>query len=354
MVPSGNDGFIMLYIKETGNFPGVTSTLFAQRYDASGNGIWTAPVQLSTKTTSFFFFPQLIPDGAGGGFTVINTSNPVNLALNDVYAQHIDAGGAIWSATGTQLANSSTDQKLTGGFCYESSSNTLCAALQVLNGAQSNSGISLQRLDANGGILLGPNALSLKPVSPTYYRPLALVPAAGSLMLMYQQGGTFGSQTLHAMRTDLSGVSLWGYDPTFCATTSGKDDFTAGVFTNNQVVAVWSDDRLSIGSDLGIYAQNIDLNGNYGVLTGLDATEANSGIRIVPNPGPSAELLIESAQTEASELRIYSVNGNLLHQEILPLNAGSNRFVLPRTFPSGTAILELKRSTGISHLRWIH
>jgi hypothetical protein len=48
------------------------------------------------------------------------------------------------------------------------------------------------------------------------------------------------------------------------------------------------------------------------------------------------------------------VNGELLHQELLPLNAGSNRFILPRTLASGIAILELKRSTGISHMRWIH
>ncbi|MFM9056583.1 MAG: T9SS type A sorting domain-containing protein [Bacteroidota bacterium] len=353
LIPSGSDGFILLYVKETGSFPAATSTLFAQRYNGTGNGTWANPVQLSSKTTSFFFFPQIVSDGNGGGFTLFDTSNPANPALIDVYAQHVSATGSLWSATGTQLANSTTDVKLTGGFCYESGSNTLCAAIQILNSSQSNSGFSLQRVDAAGTVLLGANAFMLKPVSPTYYRPLALVSAAGSLMLLYQQGGGFGTQLLNAMKTDLSGAPLWGYDPTFCATPSSKDDLTAGAFTNNQVVAVWSDDRLGIGSDLGIYAQNIDINGNYGVLTGIDQPITASDIRIFPNPGRYASLLVSSDRAERAELRLYSLSGKLLHTDVLNLQAGENRFPLPLAESREALILELQRESGVSRLRWI-
>lgn len=353
LITSGSDGFILLYVKETGNFPGVTSTLFAQRYDGSGNGAWATPVQLSSKTTSFFFFPQIISDGVGGGFTVFNTSNPVNPALNDVYAQHVSAGGALWSATGTQLANSTTDVKLTGAFCYDSGSNTLCTAIQVLDGSQANSGFSIQRNDASGNVLLGANALSLKPISPNYYRPLALIPAAGDLMILYQEGGGFGSQLLRAMKTDLAGNALWGYEPTFCATPSGKDDLTAGNFSNNQVVAVWSDDRLAIGSDLGIYAQNIDINGNYGALTGIEQTITDEYIRIFPNPGRRASLLVKSSTGERAELRLYSLSGQLLHRDALNLQAGENRIQLPDTESSEALILELQQQAGTTRLRWI-
>ncbi|RYF11062.1 MAG: hypothetical protein EOO40_03995, partial [Deltaproteobacteria bacterium] len=60
----GTDDVVVEYVEETGTGLGV-STVFAQRYNASGAAVWTAATQVSTKTIPFAFFPELLPDGSG-------------------------------------------------------------------------------------------------------------------------------------------------------------------------------------------------------------------------------------------------------------------------------------------------
>ena len=350
MVRTGADDFILHYVRETGNFPGVTSTMLAQRYNASGTAVWPQAVTFSSKTIPFFFFPELQSDLQGGGFLAFNTGNPLNLALNDVYAQHIDANGTVWSPTGTQLDNSSTINKLNGGFTCDTASSTYYFSLQVLDAGQGNSGISLQALNAGGAVQLGTTALSLQPISASYYLPYALVNSGSSLLFIYANGG-FGTQKLYAMKTDFSGNQLWSWFPTVCNFSSNKDDVSAGNFVNNQAVIVWADDRL----DLGIYAQNISGDGQFGVVTSVNTPAALSNIRVAPNPSEALSIVFDEKTLSPFDLRLTDAAGKEVFTCSLP--AGTGNILLPATgqLPSGVYQVEL-RSTITREgriLRWM-
>lgn len=353
MVPNGSDQIMMMYVREVGNFPGVTSTMFAQIFDANGIAVWPSPVQVSSKTIAYFFFPNIISDGNGGFYIAFNTSNPVSLSLNDVYAQHVYSNGTLWSASGTEVANSVTEHKSTGGFCYNSTTSSLYVALQVLDGSQGSSGVSIQQLDATGNVQFGPNALNIKPISATYFNPNAIVDAGNGLITIFTEGSAFGSQLIKAFKTDYSGNLIWAYEPTVCATASNKDDLSAGKFLNNQVVMVWADDRLGIGTDLGIYAQNLTGDGGFGITTGINENSFASAFSVFPNPGSHSSLRFISTVYTLAELQLTDVTGKLIFNQPVAVLSGENILTLPGDIQQGVYTITLREGSNVQHLRWI-
>lgn len=335
MLPASASGFQMLYVQETGNFPAGTSTMYLQRFDSSGTAQWASPVQVSSKTIAFFFFPEIISDGNDGIYIAFNTGNPSNPALNDVYAQHVDSAGVKWSATGTQCANSVTDQKLTGGFCTDSTGHDLFVALQILNSSQSSSGISLQRLDSAGNRMLGSNAISLRPVSANYYLPVGITRLGMGVMIPYLLGG-FGNQTLQGLISDYNGAPLLGYDPMISAALSNKQDVNCGPNMNGQVVLVWEDDRV----DGGIYTQNLRENGGFGPL-GINGTRNKYNVLVYPNPHAQPLLKVESPSYGQAELTVEQHTGAEVYRANVHLLPGTNEILLPEGLSSGMYIVRL-------------
>lgn len=349
LLPASTSGFQMLYVQETGSFPGGASTMYLQRFDSSGTGQWASPVQVSSKTISFFFFPEIISDGNDGIYIAFNTGNPANPSLNDVYAQHIDSAGQSWSVTGTQCATSATDQKLTGGFCTDSTGQALLVALQILNGSQSSSGISLQRLDATGNRMLGSNAVSLRPVSANYYLPVGIVRLGVGVMIPYLLGG-FGNQMLYGLFCDPNGLPLLGYDPTISGAPSNKQDVNCGPYRNGQTVLVWEDDRV----DGGIYTQNIQGNGMF-IPVGLPETTAGFSAMIFPNPNAQSKLSVQSAQANIAEMVVEQHTGAVVYRSTVLLTAGRTEIELPQNLPAGMYLVRLQTESKAGWQgKWIH
>ena len=350
MIPSVNTGFTMLYVQETGNFPGVTCIMYAQQFDSSGIGIWGAPVQVSASAISFFFFPEIISDQQGGFYIAFNTGNPSNPMMNDVYAQHVDVNGNRWSLTGTRCSNSNTEQKLVGGFTTNGSGTELFVALQVLDQSQTNSGISLQKLDGAGVVQLGTGALNLRPISASYFLPVGIADDGAGLIIPYVIG-SFGNQLLKALRVDYSGAVLWGYDPTISAVLSNKEDVSTGPFRNGQMILVWQDDRL----DAGIYTQNIFPNGGFGPFVGLTESSLVLQPVIFPNPSSSPKLKVLADNHSACVLKITDLSGHLVYNQDAKLIPGENLIRLPFYLASGQYFLSVLYENGeIWNGRWIN
>jgi hypothetical protein len=253
-----------------------------------------------------------------------------------VYAQEIDSTGALWSATGTQCANSTTEHKLVGGFCTNTTGTEIAVALQVLNSSQSNSGISLQRLDNSGNLLLGTNALNIRPISANYYLPVGITDQLNGLMITYVLGG-FNSQTISCLRTDYSGLPLWGYDPTLSAFLSNKEDVSCGPYANGQVVIVWQDDRI----DGGIYAQNIFANGGFGPQVSVEEFSSVREATIFPNPSAYPKMKLWSDKNLKATIRLENLMGETVSTSTIDLQKGENTLSLPEPAVAGLYIVHL-------------
>jgi len=349
LTSSGIDDIIMMYVEELGNFPGVTSTLYSQIFDSNGDPVWSVPLQVSTKTIPYFVFPQIISDLNDGFFTAFNTSNPINPGLNDVYAQHVQANGTLWSATGTQVANSSTEHKSTGGFCYNLLNDAFYINLQVLDGGQGSSGVFIQGIDASGSVLMGANGIQLKNVDPIYYNPHALVDAGNGLISIFSFG-SFGAQQIASIKTDYNGSLLWGFEPAICNYNSNKDDLSAGLFKNNQTVIVWEDDRL----DAGVYLQNLNGDGSFGIITSITEVNRENELFLYPNPSSFPILKLNSKTDDQASIIISSIEGEECLRRNYPIQSGINEIRIDNMpFAAGIYLITISTNTATSYTKWI-
>lgn len=345
LLPSGYDNILMLFVEENGSFPGVTSTLYSQKIDAAGSNSWVSPVKVSTKTIPYFVFPEPVSDLTGGMYVAFNSSNPVNTALIDVYVQHVDSTGTLWSTTGTEAANSTSTNKLAQSSCFVEASSEFWVLLRVQDGGQSLSGVSVQKFDASGNVLLGPNALDIVAMSSSNYIPNTINDAFDGIIFSSSYGG-FSAVHVFAMKLDYSGTLLWAAFPvSLSAVNSNKDDLASGKFVGNNLVFVWQDDR---GGASGVFAQNITGDGNTGIVTGIKNNILKNRISLFPNPSSAPTLKLNEGN---NSLTLFDACGQKLFvAEIHSLTFSFSEF---ENISPGIYFVRVENDQMIETIQWL-
>jgi hypothetical protein len=338
-----NNEYYLMYVQETGNFPGLTSKLFVKRMATNYVSLWAAPIQFTTKTITAFFFPRIISDGGTGFLCAFNTGNPTNAALTCVYLQHVDSTGAMWSTTGTALTSSTTINSYLGDYFYNSTTNQTWVGLQVTNSGQSASGNSIQRVNNAGLNLCGTDGIVVDAQTSNMTIPVGIAQDDNNAILVYYTGG-FNQVSIKATLIDSMGVKQWAFnEKAINVTASNKDDIGISRVNNHQLIVSWTDTR----NDNGIYAQNINDDGTLGPMAvGLNNIEANSGIQIIQNPSSILQL---RSLNSIEEVEIYSAMGQLVYSTF---GLDNTELSIPLTskFTAGNYIIRVNRKTT---LKWI-
>ena len=338
-----NNEYYLMYVQETGNFPGLTSKLFVKRMATNYVSLWAAPIQFTTKTITAFFFPRIISDGGTGFLCAFNTGNPANAALTCVYLQHVDSTGATWSTNGTALTSSTTINSYLGDYFYNSTTNQTWVGLQVTNSGQSASGNSIQRVNNAGLNLCGTDGIVVDPQTSNMTIPVGIAQDDNNAILVYYTGG-FNQVSIKATLIDSLGVKQWAFnEKAINVTASNKDDIGISRVNNHQLIVSWTDTR----NDNGIYAQNINDDGTLGPMAvGLNNIEANSGIQIIQNPSSILQL---KSMNSIEEVEIYSAMGQLVYSTF-GLDNTELSIPLTNKFIAGNYIIRVNRKTT---LKWI-
>ncbi|MBF9144181.1 T9SS type A sorting domain-containing protein [Hymenobacter properus] len=317
-VPASED-VVVQYVEETGSGQGV-STTYAQRYNASGAPVWTAPVRVSDKTIGFAAFPEITPDGSGGFFALLNSGNPANANLGDMYAQRVLADGSLpWGATGTEILAGTATARIGGSLQYVAARNEVWAVVNELNSTQSNSGFTVQRLAAaTGAVQLGTGGAPVQALGTSYYSAQSLRDTGTGLIIVYTENlnaaGT--TQALWAAKVNYQGQSAFPTGSGFImlsSVASGKQNYATLPYANNQLVTVWADQRV----DSGIYAQSIGDNGALGVLAARGAVEARP-LALSSNPGTAPALHLSLPHPQLLTVQVRDLTGRLVHQQAAP------------------------------------
>lgn len=338
MVPYGTDSILMQYVRESGNFPGVTCTMYANCFDAAGDPVWANPALVSAKTISYWYFPKIQTDYNDGFYLTFTTSNPQATSLNDVYVQHMDQLGNTWNITGIEAADSMT-HKLAANGIFNMQSQEYFALLQVLNTSQGSSGIYLQKFDQAGNKLLGNNGLCILPINAIYYLPYTINKVEGGMIIIYQQGNS--NVNLYAIKTGFNGIQLWPTPVAICTNPNNKDDLTTLNISEFQVAVVWMDQRL----DYGIYAQNISFDGYPGIITGIEEEQNITSMQVYPNPGTCENIIIDVPTTSLLKVNINDIQGRLALSEEFGPSSGTNNYTINTNgLKSGVYILSIVSS----------
>ena len=339
----GSEDIVVQYVEETGTGLGV-STVYAQRYSASGAPVWAAPVRVSDKTIGFAAFPELVPDGSGGYYVLLGSGNPASATLGDMYAQRIMADGSQpWGITGTEVLTGTATARIGGTLQYVAARNEVWVVVNELNTSQSNSGFTVQRLaPATGAAQLGTSGVPVQSVSANYYSAQSLRDTGTGLIIIYTENTSALNQALWATKVNyLAAPAFPAATPSIALSSVPSPKLNAATlpFTNGQLVTVWADRR----TDDGIYGQTISDNGALGTLLASRSAVAAQPLAISPNPGTAPALSLTLPRAQTLTIAVRDLTGRLVQQ--LETSAPAGTATVPLAVPSLAAGVYLVETT---------
>jgi hypothetical protein len=244
-VSDGSGGAIFVWRdSRAGNYD-----IYAQRVDANGIALWTingVPICTAILEQSA---PQLIPNGAGGA--IITWYDYRSGSYCDVYAQKIDAGGAVqWAANGVALTTDINNQQ----FPQIVSDGSGGAIVTWSDGRPSGYDIYAQRIDANGSIMWTTDGVPICQAASSQVRSELVSDGAGGAIITWYDGRS-GNNDIYVQKINASGTAAWTTDGVaICTLTSLQYDPRIVADGFGGAIITWYDYR-SGTSD--VYAQRI-------------------------------------------------------------------------------------------------
>lgn len=308
--------FILVYVQETGNFPGLTSLIFCQKYLQNGTADWASPVQVSSYGLGFVAQPIAAAENLGGCYIGFNSGTPGAPAVNDAFLQHISATGILdLGNDGVELSALNGNHKFLKDMFYNHNDNKVYCVLKVTDSGQNGAGVYAQAFDGSTMVYTN-NGLEISPISTGNPCEAFTIDDAGNgCVVSYSEGG-FNNQSIKAHKFDYAGNIIFPNPSTLSDAASGKSRITSNQMNNGQLILSWEDSRINAG----VYAQNMNADGTLGIITGMQPGH-NHNFEVFPSI-TSGEVSIHSKKPDLYFL--YSADGRLI--QTFSLTGENNRY----------------------------
>lgn len=246
-----NQDFVLVF--HTFSF-GISSTLWAQKYNAAGVPLWTSPVQLSNKTTTW----NSLYSSAQDQDIIYYGYKAATGTHFDSYLQRINPDGTLpWGINGSDFDVTTTRNEMDTKIAFQPGSNFVWSICNYANASQGAFGVYIQKFNK----LSGARQFS-DTAKAIYYIGTSRV-AAGDLVLLndkpiflmkdgFDNGAT--PTTLNACYLDANGAFMWPTQFIPMATFSAnKARIHFGKNSNTSVVASFVEEKTA--GTPKIYAQ---------------------------------------------------------------------------------------------------
>ena len=221
--------------------------LHAMKFDAAGTPIWNAGVRLPVfDQTSVPIAHQhkMIADGFGGAWMSWHFAPATAFSAR---VQRLDAlGNELYAHNGLDLSTNG-NSKFDPAMAVDVATQSAIVYFNERNTAQSQWGITAQRVDASG-VLWGSSGISLVPVgSTTYFAPVAAAFAGGAFGFVLEQIGATQNDQVRGFQMDFAGNVVWT-SATYASTfASDKLRLVCASTRSGAAVLSWTDLRTSPG-----------------------------------------------------------------------------------------------------------
>lgn len=257
-VSDGAGGVILLWQDtRNGNYD-----LFAQRYDAQGNALWTAGGVPVCTNAAVQVSPAICADGAGGALVAWRDGRG---ASNDIYAQRLNANGTpSWTVNGIAVC-SAADHQDYPTLIPDGSGGAFIAWSDYRNGAASSYDLYAQHVLAGGTAAWSANGLAFCTATGTQYMSRMVTDGSGGFYALfsdYRSG--LSTNDLYLQRVSSAGAQLWTTNGVAVCTATG-DQYVGPMDTDGTgtVFLCWTDLRVAgAGTNFDIYAQAFSSSGN--------------------------------------------------------------------------------------------
>ncbi|MFK5855159.1 MAG: T9SS type A sorting domain-containing protein [Bacteroidota bacterium] len=306
---------------------------FAQKIDSGGDLVWANSVSIDTLNglPLAIFNPSLINDEYGGFFMGWR-AYPQNMTTHSCFAQHINTDGiAQWTPNGVLASDSVGFKHYAPSITYLPEHNEffLFWSEQIDYDATNNHiAIFGQKFSDTGERLWTNHGKIFDGWYPYYDTNTfveAIMPASIDNFTVFFSRSNWTAirdsipvLKLHAMQINHDGDFVWENEKLVISSATSKKGFLdISDLAQNQWIITWEDNRKdpSYGTETGIYAQNISIDGQLGILTGIDEISSFTANSIINYPNPfKNQTIIEYELTQSGNvsLKLTDMNGRLV------------------------------------------
>ncbi len=198
-------------------------------------------------------FPKLASDGTGGAIITWRDSRD---SEGDVYAQRVDASGAIqWTVDGEAIC-SAADWQFSQKIISDGAGGAIIVWSDYRDGGYDESDIYAQRVDASGAVQWTADGEAICHVTGRQFAPQIVSDGAGGAIIAWADSRTAMSEWIYVHRVSASGVLQWGGSGVQLAVTSGPQSGPQLISDGSGgAIAVWVDDEEDV------FAQRVDASG---------------------------------------------------------------------------------------------
>jgi hypothetical protein len=226
--------------------------IYAQRVSAAGAMLWATDGVPLCAASGEQSVPAIVSDGAGGA---IVTWQDMRTAYEDVYAQRVDATGAVqWTANGVAVVTAPWQQ--TNPAIAPDGKGGAILAWEDARG--SNWHIYAQQLDHSGVAQWTTNGVAVCTAAISQSDPVVVSDGVGGAIISWRNvssGGTW----IYAQRLNGSGVAAWTADGVALSGAAGVE-LRPCIATDGAsgAIVAWRDTR---NGNYDVYAQRISASG---------------------------------------------------------------------------------------------
>ncbi len=319
IISDENNGAIIMWVD---NRTGVNENdIYAQRINGNGELLWSTsglPVCAIYRRQQI---ASIAPDGSGGAIIAwTDDRDTINRPLtSDVYAQRVDPNGnLLWQSNGLEIASGPGNQKAPQIYSY-GDGGAIIVWDDTRNG-DNNRDVYAQRVSSTGSVFWNMNGIPIcnAPNDQDHQRIIS-DGSDGAIIAWEDERSGGNNRHIFAQRINQAGSIQWTLNGIKISNAQGYKSFTQMLpIGSGNVIFTWGDERIS-SDDRNIYAQQINQNGQLGIVTSVDdlnSVPKNFELsQNYPNPfNPSTKIKfsnpIVGSELAQTVLKVYDVLGN--------------------------------------------
>ena len=266
VVPGTSGSVVMSWEDVSGSFPSQTINLFTQQILSDGSFGWgTSPVEITnTAGIPFYEFPEIKSDGNGGAIFYWYDDRDFNNLFSS-FVQWVSSDGTVhFPANGSEVSTNGTTHHLNPTVAFDQSTNETYAFWVEQNSTQSMAGVFGQKFASDGTRLWTNSGKQLKAMDGNTVLSLSSLASGGNEYVYYlEEINNSFTHLVKAFSIDTDGNFNWSGNIILPSTVvSTKSRLVSDISSNAMSKLAWSDERNDGG---GIYAQNINADGTFGI-----------------------------------------------------------------------------------------
>lgn len=298
--------------------------VIVNRIDASGNLTWGTSGQSVCSAVGFQRNVRIVSDGLGG---CIVAWSDLRGSAYDIYAQRVDSANFIqWVVNGVLVNGATNDQSLD-----DMVADGLGGAILVWDDSRTGAGTDIyaQRVDGTGANQWASNGVPICGATDIQFDARLTADAAGGAVIVWSDGRDPGIG-IYADYIDAAGATQWAWNGKPIAAIGGGiiENAPSVASTGDGVVIAWADDR---SGDPHLFAQRLTYGGvEMWTPAGVEVTDAPNGVDepVTLSDGFGGAVLVwndgRNGRNDVFAQRLEPVHGEWGQPEPVVWSAGDN------------------------------